>query len=203
MESLPFRGLLATRVVTATCAYAAAAAAPIEISLRAIRPVFYAIPIEMGGLKLDAPAIGIILAIIGILNGVLQVLFFVRLHDWLGGKNLYLFFVFSRFPMLALFPAISFTAKTQGLSYFVYLLVGLQLLAFIIIISYSCTYAMHLHPTEHKLVQQWACTNCGVGELFLFAEYHTRSNSLVEIWLMAGMVCIAIGVGFPRRLWCE
>ncbi|KAG1780855.1 hypothetical protein EV702DRAFT_1076173 [Suillus placidus] len=141
MKSLPFRDLLATRVVIETCAYAAAA--PIEISLRAVRTVFYAIPISMGGLELDVPAIGTILAMLGILNGVLQMLFFVRLHDWLGGKNLYLFFVFSRFPMLALFPAISFTAKAQGLSYFVYLLVGLQLLAFII--SYSAYGVVFMH----------------------------------------------------------
>lgn len=173
-KPLPFRDLLVTRVIIATCAYAATAL--IEISFRAVQPVFYATPIEMGGLGLDASAIGIILAMLGILNGVLQLLFFVRLHDWLGGRNLYLFSVFSCFPMFALFPAISFAAKAQGLSYFVYLLVGLQLLAFVISysafgmhdgqsnwaeyllcvtlqVSYSCT-SMHLHPTEHPLAQQ-------------------------------------------------
>jgi len=140
VKTLPFRDLLIPRVVVATCAYAAVAL--IEISFRAVQPVFYATPINMGGLGLDTPEIGIILAVLGILNGTLQALFFVRLHSWLGGRNLYLFSVFSCFPMLALFPVISSTAKVQGLSYFVHFLVGLQLLLFVILYS---AYGAHDH----------------------------------------------------------
>jgi hypothetical protein len=236
MKPLPFRDLLVTRVIIATCAYAAAAL--IEISFRAVQPVFYATPIEMGGLGLDAPAIGIILAVLGILNGVLQVLFFVRLHDWLGGRNLYLFSVFSCFPMLALFPLISFTAKAQGLSYFVYLLVALQLLAFVI--SYSA-YGTHNDQSDRS---EWLLSDTHTGVVFMYINASApnrasigATNGLAQTvvsviravgpalansayslsierqllggnmayWLMAGMVCIAIGVGsaLPKRLWCE
>ncbi|KAG2039912.1 major facilitator superfamily domain-containing protein [Suillus americanus] len=217
MKHLPFRDLLVTRVIIATCAYAAAAL--IEISFRAVQPVFYATPIEMGGLGLDTPAIGIILAVLGILNGVLQVLFFVRLHDWLGGKNLYLFFVFSRFPMLALFPVISFTAKAQGLSYFVYLLVGLQLLAFVISYSAYGVVFMYINASApnrasigatNGLAQTVVSVIRAIGPALANSAYSLSIEKQLlggnmAYWLMAGMVCIAIGVGsaLPRRLWCE
>ncbi|KAG1829525.1 major facilitator superfamily domain-containing protein [Suillus subalutaceus] len=216
MKPLPFRDLLVTRVVIATCAYAAVAL--IEISFRAVQPVFYATPIEMGGLGLDTPAIGIILAVLGILNGVLQALFFVRLHDWLGGRNLYLFSVFSYFPMLALFPAISFTAKAQGLSYFAYLLVGLQLLAFVISYSAYGVVFMYINASApnrasigatNGLAQTVVSVIRAIGPALVNSAYSLSIEKQLLVgnmayWLMAGMVCIAIGVGsaLPMRLWC-
>ncbi|KAG1785580.1 major facilitator superfamily domain-containing protein [Suillus plorans] len=216
-KPLPFRDLLVTRVVIATCAYAATAL--IEISFRAVQPVFYATPIEMGGLGLDAPAIGIILAMLGILNGVLQLLLFVRLHDWLGGRNLYLFSVFSCFPMLALFPAISFAAKAQGLSHFVYLLVGLQLLAFVISYSAFGVVFMYINASApnrasigatNGLVQTVVSVIRAIGPAVANSAYSLSIEKQLlggnmVYWLMAGMVCIAVGVGsaLPRRLWCE
>lgn len=217
MKPLPFRDLLVTRVIIASCAYAGTAL--VEISFRAVQPVFYATPIEMGGLGLDAPAIGVILAMLGILNGVLQLLFFVRLHDWLGGRNLYLFSVFSYFPMLALFPAISLTAKAQGLSYFVYLLVGLQLLAFVISYSAYGVVFMYINASApnrasigatNGLAQTVVSIIRAVGPALansaysLSIERQLLGGNMVY-WLMAGMVCIAFGVGsaLPRRSWSE
>ncbi|KAG2110676.1 major facilitator superfamily domain-containing protein [Suillus discolor] len=194
-KPLPFRDLLVTRVVIATCAYAATAL--IEISFRAVQPVFYATPIEMGGLGLDAPAIGIILAMLGILNGVLQFCF----------------------PMLALFPAISFAAKAQGLSYFVYLLVGLQLLAFVISYSAFGVVFMYINASApnrasigatNGLAQTVVSVIRAVGPAVANSAYSLSIEKQLlggnmVYWLMAGMVCIAIGVGsaLPKRLWCE
>ncbi|KAG0705588.1 major facilitator superfamily domain-containing protein [Suillus ampliporus] len=217
VKPLPFRDLLVTRVVIATCAYAAIAL--IEISFRAVQPVFYATPIEMGGLGMDTPAIGIILAVLGILNGVLQALFFVRLHDWLGGRNLYLFSVFSCFPMLALFPVISSTAKAQGLSYSVYFLVGLQLLAFVISYSAYGVVFMYINASApnrasigatNGLAQTVVSVTRAIGPALASSAYSLSIEQQLlggnmVYWLMAGMVCIAIGVGsvLPRRLWCD
>ncbi|KAG1735527.1 major facilitator superfamily domain-containing protein [Suillus lakei] len=216
IQPLPFHDLLVTRVLIATCAYAAVAL--IEISFRAVQPVFYATPIEMGGLGLDTPAIGIILAVLGILNGVFQVLFFVRLHDWLGGRNLYLFSVFSCFPMLALFPVISFTAKVQGLTYFVYLLVGLQLITFVISYSAYGVVFMYINASApsrssigatNGLAQTVVSVTRAIGPALVNSAYSLSIEKQLlggnmVYWLMAGMVCIAIGVGsaLPRRLWC-
>ncbi|KAG1864914.1 major facilitator superfamily domain-containing protein [Suillus subluteus] len=197
MKPLPFRDLLVTRVVIATCAYAAVAL--IEISFRAVQPVFYATPIEMGGLGLDTPAIGIILAVLGILNGVLQ-------------ANLYLFSVLSYFPMLALFPAISFTAKAQGLSYFVYLLVGLQLPRLRVVFMYISASAPNRASigATNGLAQTVVSVIRAIGPALVNSAYSLSIEKQLlggnmAYWLMAGMVCIAIGVGsaLPRRLWCE
>jgi len=217
VKPLPFRDLLTPRVVIATCAYAAIAL--IEISFRAVQPVFYATPIKMGGIGLDTPAIGIILAALGILNGVLQALFFVRLHDWLGGRNLYLFSVFSCFPMLALFPVISSTAKIQGLSYFVYLLVGIQLLLFVVLYSAYGVVFMYINASApnkasigatNGLAQTVVSVTRAVGPALVNTAYSLSIERQLlggnmVYWLMVAMAWAAIGVGvvLPRRLWCD
>ncbi|OAX43209.1 MFS general substrate transporter [Rhizopogon vinicolor AM-OR11-026] len=214
VKPLPFRDLLIPRVVVATSAYAAIAL--IEISFRAVQPVFYATPIKMGGLGLDTPAIGIILALLGILNGTLQALFFVRLHNWLGGRNLYLFSIFSCFPMLALFPVISSITKVQGLSYFVYLLVGLQLLLFVMLSSAYGVVFMYINASApnrasigatNGLAQTVVSITRAVGPALVNTAYSLSIEKQLlggnmVYWLMVGMAWIAIGVGsvLPPRL---
>lgn len=188
VKPLPFRNLLTPRVVIATCAYAAVAL--IEISFRAVQPVFYATPIKMGGVGLDAPAIGIILAALGVLNGTLQALFFVRLHDWLGGRNLYLFSVFSCFPMLALFPVISSTAKVQGPSGFVYLLVGIQLLLFVVLYS-----AYGTHDTQSRSGRLLTVTCTGVVFIYINASAPNRASIGATNGLAQTVVSVTRAIG--------
>ena len=124
-KQLPFRALLVRPVLIAAGSYATFSL--IDISFRTIIPVFYAMPIELGGLNLDPPAIGIILALFGIPGGIIQWLFFVPVHDWLGAKTLFVASVSLCLPMIALFPVINAVARVYGLSYFVWFLVGLQM----------------------------------------------------------------------------
>lgn len=124
-KPLPLRALLVRPVLIAAGSYASFSL--IEIAFRTIIPVFYAMPIEMGGLNLDPPAIGIILALAGISGGIIQCLFFVPMHDWLGAKTLFSVSICLCLPMIALFPAINAAARVYGLSYFVWLLIGLQM----------------------------------------------------------------------------
>jgi MFS family permease len=124
-KQLPLRALLVRPVLIAAGSYATFSL--VDISFRTIIPVFYAMPIDMGGLNLDPPAIGIILALFGISSGIIQWLFFVPMHDWLGAKTLFVASVSLCLPMIALFPAINAVARVYGLSYFVWFLVGLQM----------------------------------------------------------------------------
>ncbi|KAG2092802.1 uncharacterized protein F5147DRAFT_721800, partial [Suillus discolor] len=48
-----------------------------------VLPVFYAIPIELGGLSLDPPHIGVLLAASGVIHGTFQLLSYVLLYRFL------------------------------------------------------------------------------------------------------------------------
>lgn len=123
-KPLPIRALFIRRVLIAAGSYAGIAL--IDISFRTVQPVFYATPISLGGLGLDTPTIGTILAIQGVANGLVQPLLFGKLHDTMGAKNLFLFAVASSLPMIALFPVINTLARSAGVIHSVWSLVGLQ-----------------------------------------------------------------------------
>lgn len=124
-KQLPFRAFLIRPVLIAAGSYAMFAL--VDMAFRTLVPVFYALPIELGGLGLDPPAIGTILAIFGMSSGIIQWLFFAPTHDWLGPKRVYIAAVSGCIPMVALFPVINAVARVYGLCYLVWLLVGFQL----------------------------------------------------------------------------
>lgn len=124
-KQLPFRALLVRPVLIAAGSYASFSL--LDIAFRSVTPVFYAVPVEMGGLNLDPPVIGTILALAGISGGIIQWIFFTRMHDWLGAKHMFLASVSLYFPTIALFPTINAVVQVYGLGYFVWFLVGLQM----------------------------------------------------------------------------
>lgn len=124
-KQLPFRALLVRPVLIAAGCYAMYSL--VDIAFRAVIPVFYAMRIEMGGLSLDPPAIGNILALLGVSSGLIQWMFFAPMHDWLGARTMFLATASLCLPMIALFPAINTVARVYGLNNFVWFLVGLQL----------------------------------------------------------------------------
>ena len=125
-KQLPFRALLVRPVLIAAGSYATLSL--LDIALRTVIPVFCAMPIEMGGLNLDPPAIGNILALLGISSGIIQVLFFAPMHDWLGAKTQFLVSVSLYLPVIALFPVINAVARLYGVGYFAWSLIGLQMI---------------------------------------------------------------------------
>ena len=130
-NTIPLRSLLTYDVVIASANYASLAL--VEISFRAIHPVFLSTPIEIGGLGLAPPAIGKLLSALGLLNGIFQVCFFARIHDRWGSKRVFIGGVMSSIPTFALFPVINILARQQGYSSFVWIAVGMQLLLFMIL----------------------------------------------------------------------
>ena len=125
---LSFRELLIAPVLVATGSYASFTI--LDISFRTVLPVYLATPLEMGGLGLDPPAIGTILATMEVAGGVLQLLLFAPLHRRLGGKAIFLTTMSLFFPIAALFPITNRMAQEHGLNGFVWFLVGLQIFLF-------------------------------------------------------------------------
>jgi len=125
---LSFRELLIAPVLVATGSYASFTI--LDISFRTVLPVYLATPLKMGGLGLDPPAIGTILATMEVTGGVLQLLFFPPLHHRLGGKTIFLTTISLFFPIAALFPITNSVGQAHGLSNVVWFLVGLQIFLF-------------------------------------------------------------------------
>ncbi|KAG1728515.1 MFS multidrug-resistance DHA1 sub-family [Suillus paluster] len=124
-KPLPLRALLTPKVLTVTASYTTMTL--FHIAFGSILPVFYATPIELGGLSLDPPRIGTILATSAVAHGTFQILFYARLHDRFGAGPIHIAGVCSGIPIVLLFPVINALARAHGLSLAVWLCVGVQL----------------------------------------------------------------------------
>ncbi|KIM39395.1 hypothetical protein M413DRAFT_447318 [Hebeloma cylindrosporum] len=130
-KPLPLRALLTRRVIVAAGNYASLSL--VDISFRAIQPVFLSTPIHNGGLGLPPSTIGKLLSIYGVLNGVFQVFFFARIIDRWGSKRVFFGGIASGIPAFTLFPVINYLARHQGYSTAVWIAVGFQIVVSIVL----------------------------------------------------------------------
>lgn len=128
--------LLIPRVITAAVNYASLSL--VDISFRAVQPLFFSTPIERGGLGLPPPTIGTILSCYGILNGTLSIFFFAKIHDRWGTKKVFMAGIASAIPVFATFPILNTMARAQGLSTMVWIGVAVQVvLSIFLSLSYG------------------------------------------------------------------
>ncbi|KAG1728507.1 major facilitator superfamily domain-containing protein [Suillus paluster] len=213
-KPLPLRALLTPHVFIATSNYATLAL--FDIALRSLIPVFYATPVDMGGLGLDPPRIGNILAVFGIANGLFQVFFFARLHDRFGTKVVWTCGIASSVPTILAFPIINVLSRTYGIGVIVWLGVGLQLTISIALnMCYSCgaMYIAAASPNRaslgatNGLAQTVAACVRIIGpasamSVFSFSVRDPYYEWVVYYFMMA-LALLAIGTSFllPRQMW--
>ncbi|KAI6098251.1 major facilitator superfamily domain-containing protein [Pisolithus croceorrhizus] len=212
---LPLRKLLVPAVLISGGCYALFALT--DIALRTVLPVYFAIPIEMGGLGLDPSAIGTILALLGLINGVCQSLLFTPLHDRLGPKNLYLIGTFLLFPAIALFPLTTWVARERGLDNLVWTLVGTQMILCVLSsFSFSVTFIYINAAAPNRasigatngLAQMMVSVMRAIGPaasnsaFSLSIQRHVVGGYFVY-WMMMGMASVTLAMGFflPKKPW--
>ncbi|KIL58275.1 hypothetical protein M378DRAFT_86726 [Amanita muscaria Koide BX008] len=123
---LPIRAVMTPKVLVAAGNYAMLSL--IDIAYRAIQPVFFSTSIADGGLSLSPPAIGVILCMYGLLNGLLQVFCFARIHNRWGSRNTFCLGILAAIPVFTLFPVMNWLAKKEGAcGILVWFAVGAQL----------------------------------------------------------------------------
>jgi len=120
----PLRKLMTRRVLLSVINYAMLSL--VDICYRAIQPLFLSTPVCNGGLGLDPPSIGKILAFSGILNGLFQVTCFTRAHALWGTKKLFVGGLCCAIPIFALFPVMNVLARVYGIGPVAYSAVALQ-----------------------------------------------------------------------------
>lgn len=212
---LPLRKLLVPAVLISAGCYAFFALT--DIAVRTVLPVYFAIPIEMGGLGLDPSAIGTILALLGLTNGVSQSLLFAPLHDRLGPKNLYLAGTFLYLPAIALFPVTTWVARERGLDSLVWALVGAQMVLCVLSsFSFSVTFIYINAAAPNRasigatngLAQMMVSVMRAIGPVAsnsafsLSIQRHVMGGYFVY-WMMMGMASITLIMGFflPKKPW--
>ncbi|KAG0698309.1 major facilitator superfamily domain-containing protein [Suillus ampliporus] len=213
-KPLPLRALLTPHVLIATFNYATLAL--LDIALRSLIPVFYATPVDLGGLGLDPPRIGNILAVFGIANGLFQVFFFARLHDRFGTKVVYTCGVVSTVPIIIAFPIINVLSRTYGIGATVWLAVGLQLTISIALnMCYSCG-AMYIAAATPNRASLGATNGLSqtvaafvriIGPASAMSMFSFSASNPYYAWavyyFMMVLALLTIGASFllPRQMW--
>ncbi|KAG2134352.1 MFS general substrate transporter [Suillus cothurnatus] len=86
----------------------------LDISFRALIPLFLSTPTHLGGMGLTPSSIGLLLAFYGIVDGLFQALFLAKIVDWVGPKRLFCVSVSCFAPLMVLFPIMSWLVHTRG-----------------------------------------------------------------------------------------
>ncbi|OJA10378.1 hypothetical protein AZE42_07796 [Rhizopogon vesiculosus] len=121
---LPLRAVLTPKVVSVSASYASMAL--FYAAITSIVPIFYATPIELGGLSLDPPRIGAILGASSLVQGAFQILFYARLNYRFGARAVHATGILSCIPIVILFPVTNTLARAHGMSLAVWLAICAQ-----------------------------------------------------------------------------
>lgn len=119
---VPIRDLLVFPILISVTNYVALAF--LNISLNALQPLFFAMPVDIGGLGLSPPTIGYILGACGAASGVFQVFFFARIVRRFGVKNIFFAGMSAFLPIFALFPIMSILTQRVGFSHIIWFLLA-------------------------------------------------------------------------------
>jgi hypothetical protein len=122
---MPLHNLMTRPILLSVANYCVLAF--LDRSFGALQTLFLSTDINMGGLGLDPPAIGMCLGISGISNGILQGLFFPKIVRRIGPQRVILVGMTAFLAIFALFPVINNLARVWGLSAVVWATVVLQL----------------------------------------------------------------------------
>jgi len=214
-KPLPLRRLLTRRVIIAASNYAFLSL--VDITFRAVYPVFLFTPIHLGGLGLPTSTIGTILSMYGAFNGIFQVFYFARIHEYLGSKKTFIVGISSALPAFVCFPLMSHLARAQGMTLLVWGIATFQILISIgLSFSYGAVfiYISAASPNRASL----GATN-GLSQLsvsVMRAIGPAAANSLFSLsierkylggWLvyyvLIAIACVALVVAsqLPRRVW--
>ncbi|KAI0039016.1 MFS general substrate transporter [Auriscalpium vulgare] len=214
-QPYPLRALLIPRVLIAAANYASLSL--VDIAYRAVQPLFFATPIELGGLGLAPPIIGRILSAFGILNGFFQVLFFARIHDRWGTRNVFIAGMMSAIPVFMFFPAMSTLAKDGGVGMAVWVLVALQIICSLgLSLCYGCIFIYLSAASPNRaslgatngLAQLMVSVMRAVGpaaanSLYSLSIQHNYLGGRLVYIVLLGIAVASAGLAYtlPRQVW--
>ncbi|KAH9966955.1 MFS general substrate transporter [Lactifluus volemus] len=189
----------------------------VEFSYVAIQPLFFSTPVNSGGLGLDPPAIGKILASFGILNSIFQFACFARANALWGTKRVFIGGLLCAIPVYLLFPVMNALARAYGVGQAVYSAIALQVIFCCgLSLSHGCIniYISAASPNHASL----GATN-GLAQLILsimrtispaistslfslsVAEGYLGDGLVYMVFISISLLVVAFGTTLPRQVW--
>ncbi|KAI6038822.1 major facilitator superfamily domain-containing protein [Pisolithus marmoratus] len=209
---VPIRTLLKTSSVMIPIANYGVLAL-VDIGFSALLPLFYATPVDIGGLGLSPFAIGVCMTAFGIGNGLFQTLFVAQAIDRFSERRVFRSAVLAFCPMVATFPIMNWVIQVQGeVGPAIWVLIFVQLLSWAVVdMAYAVIYVFvtsaspnkHSLGTMHGLSQTTTSIARAVGpatftSLFAFSkEYNLLGGNLVYFVLL---ILLSVLVLLSRRL---
>ncbi|KAG2359965.1 MFS multidrug-resistance DHA1 sub-family [Suillus spraguei] len=215
---LPLRAVLTPKVLTVAASNGTLML--LDITLYSTLPIFYATSIELGGLSLDPPRIGAILATSAFVGYTMQIFCYARLHDHFGAYPILMTGLASGIPIVILFPAINALARAHGMNWVVWLAISIQLVLIGVLDMSFASVAMFIRASvpnrasmgaTNGVVQlvgggaRMVASACG-GAVFSYSMQNGRNPWLVYYFFMTiGFLAIGTSLFLPRdpRLWEE
>ncbi|KAI6025157.1 MFS general substrate transporter [Pisolithus microcarpus] len=185
----------------------------VDIGFFALVPLFYATPIEIGGLGLSPFAIGVCMTSFGIGNGLFQTLFTARAIERFGERRVFCSAVLAFFPIIATLPIMSWVISVQKeVGVTIWVLIFAQLLSWAVVdMAYAVIFVFVTRAAPNKyslgtmngLSQTTTSIARAMGpatftSLFAFSkEYNLLGGNLVYVLLL---VLLCLLVFLSRRL---
>ncbi|KAL4062219.1 major facilitator superfamily domain-containing protein [Scleroderma yunnanense] len=127
----------------------------VDVGHFALLPLFYATPIEIGGLGLSPSVIGVYLAVFGLVDGLFQALFVTKLIDNFGGKKVFRTTILVLFPLIVVLPFMNFVVQSQKrVGLVIWMLMTVQLMLLVMIDTAYAVIFMFItnaSPNKHSL----------------------------------------------------
>jgi hypothetical protein len=97
----------------------------LNIALNALMPLFFAMPVDLGGLGFNPPLIGYIIGSYGVFTGLFQAICFSKIVGILGERSLFLIGSWAYLPVFMAFPIMSLYAQRFGVTFVIWILVSM------------------------------------------------------------------------------
>ncbi|KAF8879265.1 major facilitator superfamily domain-containing protein [Infundibulicybe gibba] len=191
----------------------------LEIMLDALLPLFFTMSIEIGGLGFNPPAIGYIMSVYGLGNGIFQMLFFPRIVRRFGTRSIFITGVVGFIPIYLLFAVANAVAQRFGVNAAVWSIVALMMSLMVFMeLANGCIYmyVMASSPNEHSLgaTNGLAQTSVSLTRVFgptistsLFALSAERNllggYAVYVVLVMISSLAIPLAMRLPEELWVE
>ncbi|KAF8220945.1 MFS general substrate transporter [Tricholoma matsutake] len=138
-KPIPLRRLMTYPVILSISNYMVLAF--LNISFYALLPLFFAMPIDLGGLGFSPARIGYIIGSAGAITGLFQALLFAKIVRCLGERFVFLVGMCSYLPAFMALPIMSFYAHRFGVTIVVWIIIATVIaLMTLMDMSYACVF---------------------------------------------------------------
>jgi len=138
-KPVPLRALLTFPVVISVSNYMVIAF--LNISLNALLPLFFAMPVEYGGLGFSPPLIGYIIGCYGIFTGLFQVFCFGTIVRCLGERSVFIIGTWPYLLVFIAFPLMNIYARRFGVTSVVWIVIAIVLVMMAVMdLAFGCIF---------------------------------------------------------------